>query len=63
MIGIRDDDTPMMVANQIIYGEKGNNDSHPYLMDKRNPNMYSLEEIKEIATYLFAYYDLHKEDD
>ena len=73
MIEIKDTDPPIMVAEKIITGTK------PYIAtpltkavvkaltgDEKaadTVDMFDLEEIKEIADYLMAYYDSHKEGD
>ena len=73
MIEINDTDLPVTVAEKIITGTK------PYvatLLTKavvkaitgsetasESVDMFDLEEIKEIADYLMAYYDSHKEGD
>ena len=73
MIEINDTDLPVMVAEKIITGTK------PYvstpltkelaraLTDDETAgdtvDMFSLEEIKEIADYLIVYYESHEEGD
>lgn len=71
MIQIDDSDLPIQVAEKIIYGAK---DVPADLLDKAaykaftgkelgetvSRNMFDLEEIKEIAGYLIAYYEAHK---
>ena len=73
MIQINDNDLPIMVAEKIINGVKPNNptslmkslakaitgDEHA----SENIDMFDLEEIKEIATYLMVYYEAHKNGD
>ena len=73
MIEINDTDLPITVAEKIITGTKPYN---PTPMMKAiakaitgddtagdTVDMFELEEIKEIADYLMAYYDSHKEGD
>ena len=73
MIEIHDTDLPITVAEKIITGTK------PYVATPLTKavvkvitgsetasdtvDMFGLEEIKEIADYLMAYYDSHKEGD
>ena len=73
MIEINDTDLPITVAEKIITGTK------PYVATpltkavvkaltgsetaSNTVDMFDLEEIKEIADYLMAYYDSHKEGD
>lgn len=73
MIEINDTDLPVTVADKIITGTK------PYVATPLTKavvkaitgsetasdtvDMFGLEEIKEIADYLMAYYDSHKEGD
>ena len=73
MIMIEDTDLPITVAEKIITGTK------PYTATpltkavvkaitgsetaSESVDMYELEEIKEIADYLMAYYERHKEGD
>lgn len=70
MIQINDDDTPIMVAEKIIFGVKPYNptdfmknltkvvvgDEHA----SDTQDMFNIEEIKEIADYLMVYYQAHK---
>lgn len=56
MIEINDTDLPITVAEKIITGTK------PYVASD-TVDMFSLEEIKEIADYLMMYYESHKEGD
>ena len=73
MIEIKDLDLPITVAEKIITGTRPRNDS-PLTKAIAKAitgsetasefvNMYELEEIKEIADYLMAYYERHKEDE
>ena len=71
MIEIKDTDLPITVAEKIITGTK------PYVATpltkavvkaitgsetaSDTEDMFSLEEIKEIADYLMVYYESHKE--
>ena len=71
MIEIKDTDLPVMVAEKIITGTK------PYVSTPLTKaiartltgdetagdivDMFSLEEIREIADYLMVYYESHKE--
>ena len=73
MIEINDTDLPVTVAEKIITGTK------PYAATPLTKavvkaltgsetasdtvDMFSLEEIKEIADYLMVYYESHKEGD
>ena len=73
MIEINDTDLPITVAEKIITGTK------PYVATPLTKavvkaltgsetasdtvDMFSLEEIKEIADYLMMYYESHKEGD
>ena len=73
MIEINDTDLPITVAEKIITGTK------PYIATPLTKavvkaitgsetasdtvDMFCLEEIKEIADYLMAYYESHKEGD
>ena len=73
MIEINDTDLPITAAEKIITGTK------PYVATPLTKaiakaitgsetasefvDMFELEEIKEIADYLMAYYDNHKEGD
>ena len=73
MIEISDTDLPITVAEKIINGTK------PYIATPLTKavvkaltgsetasdtvDMFSLEEIKEIADYLMMYYESHKEGD
>ena len=73
MIGISDTDLPITAAEKIITGTK------PYAATPLTKavvkaltgsetasdtvDMFSLEEIKEIADYLMVYYEGHKEGD
>ena len=73
MIEINDTDLPITVAEKIITGTK------PYVATpltkavvkaitgsetaSNTVDMFDLEEIKEIADYLMAYYESHKEGD
>lgn len=73
MIEIKDTDLPITVAEKIITGTRPRIDT-PYTKAivkaitgsetaSESVNMYELEEIKEIADYLMAYYERHKEDE
>jgi hypothetical protein len=73
MIEIKDTDLPITMAEKIITGTKPRIDT-PYTkaivkaitgseMASEFVDMYELEEIKEIADYLIAYYERHKEGD
>ena len=56
MIEINDTDLPITVAEKIINGTK------PYVAALAvTIDMFSVDEIKEIATYLMVYYESHKE--
>ena len=58
MIEIKDTDLPITVAEKIITGTKSCNPIPPI---KAVVNMFSVDEIKEIADYLMVYYESHKE--
>lgn len=73
MIQINDNDLPIVVAEKIITGVKPYN---PTPLVKKmaevitgdeqagdTVDMFDLEEIKEIADYLMAYYDNHRDGD
>lgn len=73
MIEIKDTDLPITVAEKIITGTRHRIDT-PYTKAivkaitgsetaSESVNMFSLEEIKEIADYLMAYYERHKEEE
>ena len=73
MIQIEDKDLPIDVARKIITGIKVV-DLTPSIKamrkvitgvddDKCTYDMFDLEEIKEIATYLMVYYSMHKNED
>ena len=69
MIKIDDNDFPIVVAEKIIRGTKPNilSDGAKILykaigVDASTMDMFSLEEIKEIAMYLLIYYESHKSD-
>ena len=77
MIQIEDFDLPIQVAEKIIGSTKevtltpmmkairkaviGENEEDKE--DKTTVDMFSLEEIKEIADYLIVYYEAHKNGD
>lgn len=74
MITIEDNDLPIMVAQKIIYGTKPYNNGSPLAkalakVTKGNENagethdMFSLEEIEEIAEYLMVYVKSHQNGD
>ena len=75
MIEIKDTDLPITVAEKIITGMKPyvatpltkavvkaitGSDSDSEKIDMFS-DMFSVDEIKEIATYLMVYYESHKE--
>lgn len=73
MIQINDDDLPITAAEKIIRGTKPNNPT-PYMRAfakavagdehaSETVDMYSSEEIKEIADYLMCYYNNHLDGD
>lgn len=71
MINISDNDLPITVAEKIINGTKPNN-ATPLAKEIaksltgescENMDMFSLEEIKEIADYLMVYYNNHIDGD
>ena len=56
MIEIKNTDMPITVAEKIITGTK------PYVAALAvTIDMFSVDEIKEIADYLMVYYESHKE--
>ena len=71
MIEITDNDMPITVAEKIINGTKSFDASpvakaiHKALTGNDNPvmDMFSLNDIKEIADYLMIYVNTHKDDD
>lgn len=72
MIQIDDNDLPITVAEKIIKGTKPNKystDAWKALSKTITGNecdtidMFSIEEIKEIADYLIVYYESHKNGD
>lgn len=71
MIVINDKDLPITVAEKIISGTK-TYDTSPTLTaiakaitndEELKEDMFTLEEIKEIADYLTVYYENHKNGD
>lgn len=71
MIQIEDNDLPITAAAKIIRGTKPYNPT-PVMKamskaitgeDSNTQDMFSLEEIKEIADYLMVYYDSHEAGD
>lgn len=71
MIQIEDNDLPITVAEKIIRGTKPYNPT-PIMKamskaitgeDSNTQDMFSREEIKEIADYLMVYYDSHEAGD
>ena len=71
MIQIEDNDLPITVAEKIIRGTKPYNPT-PIMKamskaitgeDSNTQDMFSQEEIKEIADYLMVYYDSHEAKD
>ncbi len=71
MITIKDNDLPITVAEKIINGRKPSDLSEQMqrTVEKlfgscsNTQDMYSLEEIKEIADYLMVYYNNHLDGD
>ena len=71
MITINDNDLPITVAEKIINGTKPTDISESMAKLKETlfgtkcdtQDMYSLEEIKEIADYLIVYYNNHQDGD
>lgn len=67
MIQINDDDLPITVAEKIINGTKPNDLSETmrkateklFGVKADTQDMFTLEEIKEIADYLTVYYQAH----
>ena len=71
MIQIEDNDLPITAAEKIIRGTKPYNPT-PIMKamskaitgeDSNTQDMFSLEEIKEIADYLMVYYNSHEAED
>lgn len=73
MIRIEDHDPPIVAAQKIIFGERPY-DSPPVMKamavaltgEKKagdTEDMYSVEEIREIAEYLMVYYQAHEVGD
>lgn len=73
MIQINNNDLPITVAEKIIKGVKPYNPT-PFMKSlskavtgdehaSDTQDMFSLEEIKEIADYLIVYYEAHKNGD
>ena len=71
MIQIEDNDLPITAAEKIIRGTKLYNPT-PIMKamskaitgeDSNTQDMFSQEEIKEIADYLMVYYDSHEAGD
>ena len=73
MIQINDDDLPVTVAEKIIKGVKPCKPT-PFMRSlakmvtgdehaSENIDMFSLEDVKEIADYLTTYYNAHKNRD
>lgn len=71
MIQIEDNDLPITAAEKIIRGTKPYNPT-PIMKamskaitgeDSNTQDMFSQEEIKEIADYLMVYYDSHEAGD
>ena len=71
MIQIEDNDLPITVAEKIIRGTKPYNPT-PIMKamskaitgeDSNTQDMFSQEEIKEIADYLMVYYNSHEAGD
>ena len=58
MIEIKDTDLPITVAERIITGTKPYGGVLAVTID-----MFSVDEIKEIADHLMVYYESHKEGD
>lgn len=72
MITINDNDMPITAAEKIITGTKPNNSILTEAFAKacgfseeeaKMCDMFSIEEIKEIAEYLMIYYNNHKNGD
>lgn len=72
MIEINDTDMPITVAEKIITGTKTYDDASPVakafykaITGKEDAvmDMFSLEDIKEIADYLMMYVNTHKNSD
>lgn len=70
MIQINDYDLPITVAQKIVTGTKESNGEtvlskavkETMGLDISTPDMFSLEEIKEIAEYLWLFYKKHEGD-
>lgn len=71
MFTVEDNDLPITVAQKIITGTRPNNLSEQlqnataklFGINADTQDMFDLEEIKEIADYLMAYYNNHLEGD
>lgn len=71
MIVINNRDLPITVAEKIVYATKTYDASPPLKAitkaitneDKPKEDMFTLDEIKEIADYLIVYYENHKNGD
>lgn len=72
MITIYDDDLPISVAERIITGTKPHNSTLSEVFaracgaseeDAKTCDMFSIEEIKEIADYLMIYCNNHQNGD
>ena len=67
MIQIEDDDLPITAAQKIIGGKRKAERSiiHKALFgtDEYQRDMFSIDEMREIAIYLMIFYLNHKEDE
>ena len=64
MIHIEDSDPPIIVASKLIYGTKEVVPQLEFLGQAAyQKDMFDLDEIKEIADYLFCFYNTHKISD
>ena len=67
MITIEDNDMPIVVASKLIEGTRPC-DTPPSIQEMLGDeysgqcDMFTLNELKEIAVYLLVYYEAHKEE-
>lgn len=57
MITINDNDAPITVAEKIIYGTRDTEIST--ILGKAHPDMFDIQDIKEIAEFLLLYCRIH----
>lgn len=61
MITINDDDLPITVAEKIVRGTWEN--EIITILGKKKPDMFNVDDIKEIADYLMVYYNHYRGGD